>query len=56
MVWWLTFNTLSKELYSIKQGSRENVAKFRVCLLQQFQILQSEYPGRIQQEHMEEMK
>ena len=31
-------------------------AKFGVCLAQQVQILQSEYPGRIQQEHVEEMK
>ena len=52
----MTFNILSKELYFLKQGSWENVAKFRVCLSQQAQILQSEYPGRIQQEHMEEMK
>ena len=52
----MTFNTLSKELYSLKQGSRENVSEFRVCLLQQVQILQSEYLGRIQQEHVEEMK
>ena len=52
----MMFDTLSKECYSLKQGSRENVAKFRECLLQQAQILQSEYPGRIQQEHMEEMK
>ena len=52
----MMFNALSKELYSLKQGSRENVAKFRVCLSQQVQILQSEYPGRIQQEHVEEMK
>ena len=52
----MIFNTISKELYSLKQGSRENVAEFGVCLLQQVQILQSEYPGRIQQEHVEEMK
>ena len=52
----MMFECLSKELYSLKQGSRENVAKFRVHLLQQVQILQSEYPGRIQQEHVEEMK
>ena len=37
-------------------GSGENVAEFGVHLLQQVQILQSEYPGRIQPEHMEEMK
>ena len=52
----MTFDTLSKELYSIKQGSRGNVAMFRVCLLQQVQILHSEYLRRIQQEHVEEMK
>ena len=50
------FNALSKELYSLKQSSGENVAEFGVCLSQQVQILQSEYPGRIQQEHVEEMK
>ena len=52
----MTFDTLSKELYSLKQGSGENVAKFGVCLSQQVQILQLEYLGRIQQEHIEEMK
>ena len=52
----MPFETLSKEFYSPKQGSRENVAEFRVCLSQQGQILRLEYPGRIQQEHMEEMK
>ena len=52
----MTFNVLSKELYSLKQGSGENVAEFRVCLSQQNHIVQSEYPGSIQQEHMEEMK
>ena len=52
----MTFDTLSKELYSLKQGSGENWVEFGVCLLQQVQILQSEYPGRIQQEHIEEMK
>ena len=50
----MTFNTLSKEFYSLKQGLGENVAKFRVCLSQQVQILQTEYPSRIQQEHVEE--
>ena len=49
------FDALSKELYPLKQGSGENVAQFRVHLSQQVQILQSEYPGRIQQEHVEEM-
>ena len=52
----MTFNTLSKELYFLKQGMGENVTEFRVCLSQQVQILQMEYPGRIQQEHVEEVK
>ena len=52
----MMFDTLNKELYSLKQGSGENVAKFGVQLSQQVQILQCEYPGRIQQEHIEEMK
>ena len=52
----MMLNTLSKELYSLKQGSRENVAKFGVHLSQQVQILQLEYLGRIQQVHMEEIK
>ena len=34
----------------------ENVAEFEVCLSQQVQILQAEYPSRIQQEHVEEVK
>ena len=37
----MTFNTLSKELYSLKQGLGEKVAEFRVHLLQQVQILWS---------------
>ena len=49
-------DALSKELYSLKQGSGKNMARFRVCLLEQVQILQSEYLGRIQQKHVEEMK
>ena len=52
----MMFDPLSKELYSLKQGSSKNVAGFGVHLLQQVQILQSEYSGRIQLEHMEEMK
>ena len=52
----MAFYTLSKELYSLKQESGENVAKFRVHLSQHIQILQSKYPGRIQLEHIEEMK
>ena len=43
----ITFDTLSKELYSLKKGSRENVAEFGVHLSQQVQILQLEYLGRI---------
>ena len=35
----ITFDALSKELHSLKQGSRENEAKFRVWLSQQVQIL-----------------
>ena len=34
----MMFDTLSKELYSLKQGSGENVAEFGVCLSQQVQI------------------
>ena len=52
----MMFNTLSKEIYSLKQGSGEDVAEFGVYLSQQVQILQSEYLGRIQQEHVEELK
>ena len=48
--------TLSKELYSLKQGSGENITEFGEHLSQQVQILQSEYLGRIQQEHIEERK
>ena len=35
----MEFDIPSKELYCLKQGSSENVAEFRVCLLQQVQIL-----------------
>ena len=52
----MMFNALSKELYSLKQESGKNIAKFGVCLSQQVQILQSKYWGRIQQEHIKEMK
>ena len=51
----MTFDTLSKALYSLKQGSGENVAEFGVHLSQQVQILPSEYLGRILLEHVEEM-
>ena len=52
----ITFDTLSKELYSLKQGMGQNVAEFRVCLSQQVQILHPEYLSRIQQGHVEEVK
>ena len=52
----MAFDTLGKELYSLKQGMGENVAEFGVHLSQQVQILQMEYPSRIQQEHVEEVK
>ena len=52
----MTFDTLSKELYSLKQALGETVAEFGVHLSQEVQILQSEYPGRIWPEHVEEMK
>ena len=52
----MTFAALSKELYSLKHMSGENVAEFGVHLSQQVQILQLGYLGRIQQERMEEMK
>ena len=51
----MTFDALSKEFYSLKQGSEKNVAEFRLCLSQPFQILQLEYLGKVQQEHIEEM-
>ena len=52
----MKFSALSKELYSLKQGLGENVGERGVCLSQQVKILQSEYPGRIQPEHIEEVK
>ena len=52
----MMFNALSTELHFLKQGSGENVTGFGVCLLQQVQILQSEYLARIQQKRIEEMK
>ena len=52
----MMFDTLSKELYSLKQRSGENMAKFGVQLSQQVQILQLEYPGRMQDKDIEEMK
>ena len=44
----MMFDALSKELYSLQQGLGENVAEFRVQLLQQVQTLQSDYPRKIQ--------
>ena len=44
----MTFDALSKELYSLMQGMGENVAEFRVCFSQQVQIFQTEYASRIQ--------
>ena len=38
----MMFNTLSKELHSLRQGSNEYIAKFRVHLSQQVKILQLE--------------
>ena len=52
----IAFDTLSKVLYSLKQGMGENMAEFGGCLSQQVQILYMEYPGRIQQGHVEEVK
>ena len=44
----MTFDALSKELYSLKQGMGENMAEFGLHLSQQVQILKMEYPSRIQ--------
>ena len=52
----MTFDALSKELYSLTEGLNDNLAEFSIYLSQQVQILQSEYLAGIQQEHMEEMK
>ena len=52
----MMFDTLSKKIYSLKQRFGENVAEYGVHLSQHVQILQLEYPGRIQPKHMEEMK
>ena len=52
----MIFDTLSKELYSLKQGMGKNVAEFRVCVFHQAQILQMEHPSGIQKEHVEEVK
>ena len=52
----MTFDAWSKELYSLRMVMGENVAEFRVHLSHQVQILQMEYPGRIQQEHVKEVK
>ena len=50
------FDTLSKELYSLKQRSGGNVAEFEVHLSQQVQILQLECLERILLEHVEKIK
>ena len=50
----MTFDAFSKELYSLKQGSGENIGDFGTHLSQQ--VLQMEYPGWIQPEHMEKLK
>ena len=42
----MMFDILSKELYSLKQGSGENKAEFGVYLSQQVQILQSRVPRK----------
>ena len=47
---------LVRSSFPSRQGSGENVAKFGVHLSQQVQMLQSEHLGRIQLEHIEEMK
>ena len=52
----MMFYALCKELYSLKQGSGENVAEFGVHLSKQVQILQPEYLGRIQQKYIDKMK
>ena len=52
----MTFDALTKDLYSLKQGMWKNVAEFWVCLSQQVQILHMESPSRIQQEHVQEVK
>ena len=52
----MTFDTLSMEIYSLKQGMGENVAELGVCLSQQVQILKIEYPSRFQQKHVEKLK
>ena len=52
----MMLDTLSREFCSLKQWLKENVAEFRVHLLQQVLILQLEYPGRIQPKHLEDMK
>ena len=52
----MTFDSLNNELFSLKQRSGKNMAEFGMHLSEQVQIHQLEYPGRIQPEHMEEMK
>ena len=52
----MTFHTLSKDLYSLKQGFSKNVAELWYVFCTRSEILQLEYPGRILLEHMKEMK
>ena len=52
----MTFDALSKGALFPQAGNGENVAKFRICLSQKVQIFKTEYPSRIQQEHVEEVK
>ena len=51
----MIFDTLSKELYSLKQGLGETLTEYGMCPLQQVQILQLEYPGRIWPKHLEKI-
>ena len=50
------FHSLQGFLGDLARSLGENVAEVMVHLLQQVQILQLEYPRRIQPEHVEEMK
>ena len=52
----MMFDTRSKKLCTLKQGSNKNIAEFGVHLSQQVQICQLEYLGKIQPKHVEEMK
>ena len=41
----MMFQALSKELYSLKQGSYENMAEFGVCLSQQVRVSRKDPAG-----------